>query len=88
MFVDVVDDVIWLVVRSICSVCEVEREVEVADNLHVVLDDDLEAIFFEDFLKFFLSLFCLRAAYIFEDGKTIVSVQPNVFLVVPVGDDR
>lgn len=85
---DVVDDVIRFVVWSVGSVCKVERQVEVVNDFHVALDDNLEAVFFKDFLEIFFDLFCLWAAQVLKSSESIVSIKSNGSLVVPVRDDR
>lgn len=84
---DVVDDVVRFVVWSVGSVCKVERQVEVVNDFHIALDDNLEAVFLKDFLEIFFDLFCLRAAQVLESSEAIVSIKSNGSLVVPARDD-
>jgi len=87
LFVDVVWDVVGFVVGSVSTICEVECQVEVVNGFDVTLYDDIESIFFKDFLEIFFYPFCLRAADALERSKAIVSIWSNVFLVVSVGND-
>ena len=81
-------DVLWLVVRfsvgTIGVVGEVESNIKVVYNFHVRLYGDVKTVCFEAFSDIFPYSFSLWSRGVFEDGKSVVSIKSDIFIVVQV----
>ena len=74
--------VVWLSVRAVGTVCEVEGDVQVVDSFHVCLYSYVKSVSLEASCCVFPYSFSLLSGCMFENGKSVVSIQTDVFFAV------
>ena len=80
--VDVLWVVVWLSVRAVGTVCEVEGDVQVVDSFHVCLYSYVKFVSLEASCYVFPYSFSLWSGCMFENGKSVVSIQTDVIFAV------
>ena len=75
--VDVLWMVVWLSVRAVGTVCEVEGDVQVVSNFHVCLYSYVKSMSLEASCDVFPYSFSLWSGCVFENGESVVSIQPD-----------
>ena len=83
-------DILWFVVGlsvgAVGTVCEIEGDVQVVNNFHVRLYSDIKSVCLEASCDVFSYSFCLRSGGVFEDGKSVVSVESDVLFPVRIAE--
>ena len=82
--VDVLCLVVWLSVRAVGTVCEVEGDVQVVNNFHVYLYSYVKSMSLEASCDVFPYSFSLWSGCVFENGESVISVQTNIIFTVLV----
>ena len=74
--------IVGLPIWFVRSVVEVKSNIEVINYLKVTQYREVQTISFENFYEIFFDSFSFGTADIFEDRKSIVSIEADVFSVV------
>ena len=80
--VDVLWVVVWLSVRAVGTVCEVEGDVQVVNSFHVCLYSYVKSVSLEASCYVFPYSFSLWSRCMFENGKSVVSIQTDFIFAV------